>query len=56
MTDYISEEDMQNFNILCNNKIVKIEDYMELDKFVAQILNEPVSNIVKNNIKGIQKT
>ena len=50
MTDYISKENGKNFNILCNNEIIKIEDYMELDKFVAQILNEPVSNIVKNNI------
>ena len=47
MTDYISKEDMQNFNILCNHKNMKIENYIELDKFVAQILDEPVSNIVK---------
>ena len=49
MTEYISEEDTQNFNILCNNKIIKIEDYMELDKFVAQILDGSVSNIIKKN-------
>lgn len=55
MTDYISEEEMQNFNILCNNKTVKIEDYIELDKFVAQSLNEPISKIIKNDIKKIPK-
>ena len=47
MTDYISKEDTQNFNILCNHKIIKIEQYVELDKFVAQVLDEPVSNIIK---------
>ena len=50
MTDYISKEDMQNFNILCNHKNMEIENYIELDKFVAQILDEPVSNIAKNNL------
>ncbi len=55
MTDYISKEDMQSFNILCNRENIKIEDYMELDKFVAQILDEPVSNIIKNINGGKNK-
>ena len=53
MTDYISKENTQNFNILCNHKIIKIEDYMELDKFVAQILDEPVSNIIKKTSNNL---
>lgn len=46
-TDYMSIEDTQNFNILCNHKEINIENYKALDKFVAKVLNEPISNIIK---------
>lgn len=45
--NYISKEETESFNILSNNKEIDIEQYKELDKYVASILDEPISNIVK---------
>lgn len=51
ITNYISKEETESFNILSNNKEIDIEQYKELDKFVASILDEPISNIVKVDIE-----
>ena len=51
ITSYISKEEKESFNILSNNKEIDIEQYKELDKFVAKILDEPISNIVKVDSK-----
>ena len=53
ITNYISKEETESFNILSNNREIDIEQYKELDKFVAIILDEPISNIVKVDIKEI---
>jgi len=47
ITNYISKEEFQNFNILSNNVKIDIKQYKILDKVVAEILHEPVSNIVE---------
>ncbi len=47
ITNYISKEETESFNILSNNKEIDIEQYKELDKYVVKILEEPISNIVK---------
>ena len=47
ITDYISKEDIQNFNILSNCRKIDINEYKILDRVVAEILDEPISNIVK---------
>lgn len=49
ITNYISQEETESFNILSNNKEIDIEQYKELDKYIAKILDEPISNIVKVN-------
>lgn len=49
ITGYMSKEETESFNILSNNKEIDIEQYKELDKYVASILDEPISNIVKVN-------
>ena len=46
-TNYISKEDSGNFNILSNNLEIDIDKYKMLDKKVAEILNEPISEILK---------
>ena len=51
ITSYMSKEETESFNILSSNKEIDIEQYKELDKYVAKILEEPVSNIVKVDIK-----
>lgn len=45
ITNYISSEESQNFNILSNHLEVDINKYKILDKVVADVLNEPISNI-----------
>lgn len=47
ITNYISNEKFGNFNILSNNLEIDINQYRILDKVVAEILNEPISNIVE---------
>ena len=47
ITNYLSKEDTENFNILSNSKEIEIDEYKILDKVVAEILNEPISNIVE---------
>ena len=47
ITNYLSKEDIENFNILSNSKEIDINEYKILDKNVAEILNEPTSNIVE---------
>ena len=47
ITNYLSKEDIENFNILSNSKEIDINEYKVLDKNVAEILNEPTSNIVE---------
>ena len=49
ITSYMSKEKTESFNILSSNKEIDIEQYKELDKYVAKILEEPVSNIVKKD-------
>lgn len=44
---YISKEKFENFNILSNNLEIDINQYKILDKVVAKILDEPVSNIME---------
>ena len=46
-TNYISKEDSGNFNILSNNLEIDINQYKMLDKIVAEVLNEPISEIVE---------
>ena len=45
--NYISKEDTENFNILSNCREFDIEEYKILDRAVAEILDEPISNIVE---------
>ena len=47
ITDYISKEDVENFNILSNCREIDINEYIILDRVVAEILDEPISNIVE---------
>ena len=47
ITNYISKEEFQNFNILSNNIEIDINQYKILDKVVAEILGESVSDIVE---------
>ena len=47
ITDYVSKEDKENFNILSNKNLIDVEEYKKLDLFVAKIIDEPISNIVK---------
>ena len=47
ITNYISKEVTENFNILSNRREIDINEYKVLDKNVAEILNEPTSNIVE---------
>lgn len=47
ITDYVSKEDKENFNILSNKNLIDVEEYKKLDLFVAQIIDEAISNIVK---------
>ena len=47
ITDYISKEDIENFNILSNCREIDINEYKILDRVVAEILDEPISNIVE---------
>ena len=47
LTKYISKEEFENFNILSNNLEIDINRYKILDKVVAEILDEPVSNILE---------
>lgn len=47
LTNYISKEEVQNFNILSNNTKIDINEYKKLDKFISEILDEPISNIVR---------
>ncbi len=47
ITNYISKEELENFNILSNSLEIDINQYKILDKVVAEILDEPISNIVK---------
>lgn len=53
ITNYISKEDKENFNILANCEKININEYKKLDKFVAEILEDPVSDITKiNDMEG----
>ncbi len=47
LTDYLSCEENAVFNILTNKKEFDIEEYKLLDKFVAELLDEPISKITK---------
>ena len=47
ITNYISKEDIENFNILSNCREIDINEYKILDRVVAEILDEPISNIVE---------
>lgn len=47
ITKYISKEEFENFNILSNYSEIDINRYKILDKVIAEILNEPTSNIVE---------
>lgn len=49
LTEYLSKEGTIDFNILSNKEQIDINKYKMLDKAIAQILNEPVSTIVKHN-------
>lgn len=49
ITNYISKEDKENFNILSNCEEINIDEYKKLDKFVADILEEPVSDIMERD-------
>ena len=47
ITNYISKEVTENFNILSNRREIDIKEYIILDRVVAEILDEPISNIVE---------
>ena len=47
ITNYISKEEAENFNILSNSKKMDIDEYKMLDRAVAEILDEPISDIVE---------
>lgn len=49
ITNYISKEDNENFNILSNNREIDINEYKVLDGVIAEILDEPISDIAKIN-------
>ena len=46
ITSYISKEVTENFNILSNSREIDINEYIMLDRVVAEILDEPISNII----------
>lgn len=45
--NYLSCENDGNFNILSNNQEINIDEYKILDKIVAKLLEEPISNIIE---------
>lgn len=47
ISNYISKEVTENFNILSNRREIDIKEYIILDRVVAEILDEPISNIVE---------
>ena len=47
ISNYISKEDTENFNILSNNSEIDIDEYKMLDRVVAEILDGPISDIVE---------
>lgn len=47
LTNYMSKEKLENFNVLSNHSKIDIDEYKILDKVVAEILDEPVSNIIE---------
>ena len=47
ITKYISKEEVENFNILSNSLNIDVNQYKILDKAVAEILDEPISDIIK---------
>ena len=49
LTDFISEEENECFNILSNKINFDIDEYRLLDQHIAKILNEPCSTIIKRN-------
>lgn len=49
LTDFISEEKEESFNILTNKINFDIDEYRLLDQHIAKILKEPCSTIIKRN-------
>ena len=47
MTNYMSIEEECNFNILSNTGTIDLEEYKKLDEFVAKILRDKPSKILK---------
>ena len=49
LTDFISEEKEESFNILSNKINFDIDEYRLLDQHIAKILNEPCSVIIRKS-------
>lgn len=49
LTDFISEEKEESFNILSNRINFDIDEYRLLDQHIAKILNEPCSVIIRKS-------
>ncbi len=47
LTKYLSEEEKIKFNILSNKLEINLNRYKLLDKKIAEVLDEPASNIVE---------
>lgn len=53
LTNIMSKDDKENFHVLSNQKNVNLDEYIELDNFVAKVLNETISNIVEIDLNKI---
>ena len=47
LTNIMSKDNKENFHVLSNQKNVDLDEYIELDDFVAKVLNETNSDIVE---------
>ena len=53
LTNIMSKDNKENFHVLSNQKNVDLDEYIELDNFVAKVLNETISDIVEIDLNKI---
>ena len=53
LTNIMSNDNKENFHVLSSQKDVNIDEYIELDNFVAEVLHEDISNIVEIDLSKI---
>ena len=53
LTNIMSKDNKENFHVLSNQKYVDLNEYIELDNFVAKVLNETISDIVEIDLNKI---